>query len=742
MDASGERSIAFHTGGAPFLGVASTGDYATIVHLPPGELRPPAQVDAPPGIDNLPFRVGRFVGRAGELERLDAALTAPGRGAVLVVDGLGGVGKSTLAAHWAATRSHGLTPVRWITADSPATVQRGLAKLATTLQPALDEVLTQEQLAERALQWLATHTGWLLILDNVNNLADIAPLLARASTGRVLITSRLTVWPAGTTVVRLDVLTPAESIGLLTRSATRTDPGRDMDRAEHLCEELGHLPLAVNQAGAYIAEADITPRAYLELLADYPADMYREEGSGELDEGGRTIARIWRITLERLTDTPLAGQVLRTIAWYAPDGIPRTLLAPLDNPPAVHRAVMRLAAYSMITVSCGTLRVHRLVQAVSRTPDPTDPHCTPDLIDQARQNATTALCIALPQTWETPDTWPVWRTLLPHIDALACHTDPATDTDTTAAVLNVAGRFLDEQGQNTRALEHLQRAVAGAVRVLGEDHLATLTARNNLAGAHESVGDLARAIPLYEQTLADMVRMLGEDHPATLTTRNNLASAYESAGDLARAIPLYEQTLTDRVRVLGEDHPHTLTTRNNLAYAYESVGDLARAVPLCEQTLADMVRVLGEDHPHTLTTRHNLAGWRGQAGDPAGAVAAYEAVLADRKRVLGEDHPDTLTTRFLLAEWRGKAGDAAGAVAAYEAVLADRKRVLGPDHPDTLTTRGNLAWWLREAGHRREAMDITAALLTDRARVLGENHPDTVRARNNLERWQAEAEDS
>jgi hypothetical protein len=102
------------------------------------------------------------------------------------VHGLGGIGKSALAAHWAATRPHGHAPVRWINADSFAAVQQGLADLATALQPALAQALTAEALADRAAQWLATHAGWLLVLDNVNDPADIAGLLGRATTGRFL----------------------------------------------------------------------------------------------------------------------------------------------------------------------------------------------------------------------------------------------------------------------------------------------------------------------------------------------------------------------------------------------------------------------------------------------------------------------------------------------------------------------------------------------------------------------------
>ncbi len=67
-----------------------------------------------------------------------------------------------------------------------------------------------------------------------------------------------------------------------------------------------------------------------------------------------------------MADDPLAGQVLRILAWYAPEAISRALLDGLADPPALLRAVGRLAAYSMLTADAGTLAMHRLVQAVTR----------------------------------------------------------------------------------------------------------------------------------------------------------------------------------------------------------------------------------------------------------------------------------------------------------------------------------------------------------------------------------------
>ncbi|GEB60108.1 FxSxx-COOH system tetratricopeptide repeat protein [Streptomyces gardneri] len=771
IEASGKGSVVID---GHNYGLVMTGDGARAVELPAEALRPPAQVDAPPGLDDLPLHRGPFVGRTSELQRLDAALAAPGGVLVQAVHGLGGVGKSTLAAHWAATRSHGCVPIRWINADSPTGVHEGLVALATSLQPALAEALTQGALAEYALQWLATHTGWLLILDNVNDPGDIAPLLARAPGGRFLITSRLaTTWHDVTTVVRLDVLDQAEAVDLLTRRAATTAPGRNMDGAAELCAELGYLPLAVEQAGAYLAQNLLTtPRAYLDLIGRDPAMMY-DQGAVGIDPE-RTIARIWRATLNRITaDQPLAADLLRTLAWYAPDHIPAELLGDITEP-VVNAAVGLLTAYSMITAdpATGTLSMHRLVQAVARTPDPDDAHRQPQDIDAAQHHAIVGL--SLPDS--THSNRAAWFRLAPHVAAYCRNAPAATDSPWVARALNNMGVFLDTEGFNTEAVRYLERAFdfhqrPGKSRSNPEAH----AVRGNLAIAYGNAGFPRVSLPLAWQSLQDNINALGEEHPRSLTALNNVAGALYRDGRLADATSLYERSLQLHTATLGADHPHTLTARNNMAIAYQRLGRVRDAVTLLEENLRTRKRVLGEDHPQTLLARVNLAdaykvgGRLGDAlrcfaenadscrkflgaahpttlasdegiaavyqahGETGRAIALLEETLLARRRLHGDCDPRTLECRNQLAQAYQAAGDLPRAIGYFEENVTLKTDAFGEDAPTTLLARNNLAHaLLGKAGHACQAVRVFEDNLARRERVLGPTHPDTLVSLRNL----------
>ncbi|MEU9742551.1 tetratricopeptide repeat protein [Micromonospora chersina] len=719
--AEGDGSIAANSN----FGIQSTGANATNTLVQLSQIPGPAVVESPPGTHNLPTpAAGMFVGRDDALTGLDHTLAAGGGVIGQAVHGLGGVGKTELALRYAHRHLSEYRLVWWVSAETSDQLTDGVAGLARRLTsvPALVDGYRW------AVGWLQCHDGWLLVLDNVEDPAILRDLLgAVQGHGQVLVTTRRAlatpVWGRlGLAPLRLGVLDRAASVELLVGLTGRVE---EKAEAGLLAAELGDLPLALEQAGAFIAQEDWTISAYRQELAGRPGRAYAATAQGF--DTQRAVDRVWALTMDRAgARAERAGWVMATLAYLAPEPLPVTVLTGGDqDPEAVEEAIRVLASYSMLTRHGGTIEVHRLVQAVTRAHD----------TDQAKHQQAVALLLAQavpPEPTTNVAGWPVLALLLPHIDALDRTTPHDQRSQEMLYTLNETARYLEGQGQLDRAIDLYEQLAANYLRVLGADHLHTLIARNNLAGAYQSVGRLAEAIDLFEQVTADCLRVLGADHPSTLIARSNLAYAHQAVGRLAEAIDLYEQVTADRLRVLGTDHPGTLAARQNLAAAYRSAGRLAEAIDLFEQVTADYLRVLGADHPNMLTARNNLAGAYQSVGRLAEAIRLYEQVTADRLRVLGTDHPDTLAARQNLAAAYRSAGRLAEAIDLFEQVTADYLRVLGADHPDTLAARNSLAGAYQAVGRLAEAIDLYEQVTADYLRVLGADRPGTLAARNNL----------
>ncbi|MFF7238413.1 FxSxx-COOH system tetratricopeptide repeat protein, partial [Streptomyces collinus] len=721
LQATGARSMA--VGGD--VGVAVTGDGARVVMLPAAAVRWAKEVEAPPGAANLPGSAsGVFVGRQDELAQLRRLLADEGEAAVTqmfgarAIHGLGGIGKSTLALHYAHAYRRRYTLVWWINATSTEQLVTSLAALAVRLCPQWAASAGVEERAAWAMLWLQWHPGWLLVFDNVEDPADMCHYLGTLPDGHHLATSRTaTGWHTIAPTMSLGLLDAQAAVDLLCTLALGAEHVPTLAQrgdAADLAAALGYLPLALEQAGAYLFETGTSLSDYRRMLG-----RVMDAAAGGIDPE-RTIARIWHHTLTAVERrNPQAVTLLKAIAWLAPEDIPRTLLAPLcPDPLTLGEALGTLWAYNMIAYSADrqAINVHRLVQTVLRHQS-----ADSDGYPPGRRDAEHLIQQALPA--QDSDTLQ-WERLLSHVIAVADSTPAHSPASTDIAdAYSATAHYLYRHGRDAHTIPLRTAVIAQCEQVLGDTHPDTLRSRNNLASAYRAAGDLGRAIPLYEATLAQCERVLGDTHPDTLTSRNNLAYAYRAAGDLERAIPLYEATLAQCEQVLGDTHPDTLTSRNNLAYAYRAAGNLGRAIPLYEATLAQREQVLGDTSPQTLTSRNNLAGAYQVAGDLGRAIPLYETTLAQREQVLGDTHPDTLTSRNNLAYAYQAAGDLERAIPLYEATLAQFEQVLGDTSPQTLTGRNNLAGAYQVAGDLGRAIPLYEATLAQFEQVLGDTHP-------------------
>ncbi|MFI0879613.1 FxSxx-COOH system tetratricopeptide repeat protein [Streptomyces parvus] len=724
----------------------------------------PCEVTWPLEIGAVPALASAFQPRSALRERVDA-VRVQGVGAVLtqVLSGGGGVGKSQLAAAYASEALHdGTDLVLWAPAVEVQQVVTLYAQAAALVSAPGARGDDPERDARALLSWLATtDRRWLVVLDDITDPAGIAGWwpASRTGTGWVLATTRLAdaaLTGNGRKRVLVDVYTPDEAADYLCARLTDDDAEHLLDETvEDLAAALGHLPLALGHAAAYMLNQDLPCAQYLALFNDNnrPLKHVLPEAA-DADGYGRQIATTLLLSLDAAQQTEPAGLALAALQFAAhldPAGHPHalwgtpTVLAHLTE----HRTSARKAsddAPEPVTAeeTAAVLRVLHRYALIS-----SDRHQEPRAVRihaltarAARETTSTemltslakATADALMHIWPNPDQ--------PHpalAATLRTNTDQLHQTcgnhlwrSQGRQALYRAGRSLLDAGLLSAATVYGERLNDLSPRILGPEHPDTFQARTYLAHAYWQAGRTDEATTLQEDVLANLEIILGPEHPDTLTARNNLASTYWQAGRTDEATTLQEDVLANLEIILGPKHPDTLTARNNLASTYRQAGRTTEATTLFEAVIADQERILGPEHPHTLKTRNNLANAYRQAGRTDEAITLLKAVIADQERILGPGQTDTLKTCNSLAAAYWQAGRTDEATSLQDAVIAEWERTLGPEHPHTLTARNNLATNYQQAGRTDEAITLLKAVIADQERILRPEHPHTLTARNNL----------
>ncbi|MBT2369280.1 tetratricopeptide repeat protein, partial [Streptomyces sp. ISL-10] len=556
-----------------------------------------------------------------------------------VLAGDGGVGKSQLAAalarelrDQARSEEGNLDLLVWANATEPDQIITAYADAAERL--GLPDGTSGDLVAaaQAFLAWLpTTERRWLIVLDDITDPAAVDALWPDGShrNGWVLATTRRTdalLSGQGRKLIRLDMYTSDEARAYIRRRLT--DAGHphlyDSDEASQLAEELGHLPLALGHAAAYMINKRCGIGDYLRRFRDTGNKLNDLLPPNADTEGyGRPVTTALLISLSAVQTadtTSLARPLLELIALMDPLGHPADLWTtppvrkylrtsrparrrwlrrrrPAVTEEEIHAALDCLRTYALISqdTAQAPIRVHALTARAIRETLPVQ------VLPAIAHTAADAILSLWPDLdhndRDLSAALRVNAMLLDH------HTHPWLWKPAAHGCIYKVSASLTAVGLYEQALAYDQKTAQQSCDILGPDHPDTLSARSYLAVSYGDAGRNLEALELEEGVLADRERLLGPDHPDTLTARQNLAVSYSDAGRNEEALELEERVLADRERLLGPDHPDTLTARQNLAVSYRSVGRNLEALDLRERVLADRERLLGRDHRDTLTAR-------------------------------------------------------------------------------------------------------------------------------------------
>ncbi|WP_395091363.1 tetratricopeptide repeat protein [Armatimonas sp.] len=699
-----------------------------------------------------------FVGRRAELAALSQAFE---RHQKTYLFGLGGMGKTQTALEYAhASAASYPLGILWVRAESAATLDEEYRSVAYVLRLPQAETPDISVVREAVRQELSTHDDYLLVLDNVEDLQTIAPYLPTGGGGQVLITTRIhQIVPKDAGVSLQELNDDAGADLLLTRAGHDPQGSPERKAAKKFSHTVDGLPLALDQAGAYIAASVSTVASYQALYAQSGARLRKRRGA-QAGISHESVATTFEVAVQRIGEVwpedsedeetaavarEAAIEFLRVCAFLAPDDIPDVILKqagshlsePLQKCAAdalvYDVTIQRLLKFSLMSVRTdesyvyGTqlFSLHRLVQDVILDGLTEEEH------SQYQQLAITAVSQSHPTDWNTR-----WD----HYSHLASHSQKITDiifrhgieTEHAGLLCNQLGFHKERQADYATVLPLYKRALSIRETSPGANHPDTAESLNNLGALYRIQGNYAAALPLFERALSICEMSLGANHPNTATSLNNLAMLYESQGNYAAALPLFERALLISEMSLGADHPNTATSLNNLAGLHKSQGDYAAALPLFERALLISEMSLGANHPDTATSLNNLAMLYKSQGNYAAALPLFERALLISEMSLGADHPDTATSLNNLAGLHESQGNYAAALPLSERALLICETSLGADHPDTAGSLSNLAGLHESQGDYAAALPLFERALSIREMSLGANHPSTATSLNNL----------
>ncbi len=681
---------------------------------------------------NVPFaRNPYFTGREQLLDELAQALATDDQ--TRMISGPGGVGKTETAVEFAYRYRDRYEAVFWIRSDTAAEVRACLRQISQLLDLDESDALDEDVTAQAVHRWLEQNRAWLLVFDNADDPAELQALVPPRPRGHVLLTSRahtLTTLDIGEPL-QMEILPREESVAFLRRRAQREtlDP-EEATAANDLAEELGDLPLALEQAGAFISQRDNRIQDYLK--------SYRKRSHALLDQVQPTASEkrspvtiTWDLNLQAVEEeSPAAADLLRASAFFAPDSIPfellmeggselgETLATALEGAGedclVVENLLHPLFRYSLIgrNAEARAFNVHRLVQ---------------ELLKQAMDKPAAAMWAgrairavgrALPSA--DFENWPSCERLQPHVRVAA---EFGSETEEASIALHKAALYCAIRRRYREAEPLFQQSLAICERVLGSEHAEVGITLTNLANLYRSQRRLEEAEPLFLRAMVIYEKTLDPEHPEVGITLNSLALLYSDQFRLEEAEPLLLRSLAIREKALGPEHRDVATALNNLAELYHGQGRSEEAEQLFQQSLEIFEKILGPEHPEVATTLNNLAELYRDQRRFQQAAPLFQRSMTIYERVFGIEHPSVATSLDNQAQLCHSQGRYGRAEPRYQRALAIREKVYSPEHPDIAITLNNLAALYRIQGRFEEAEPLFQRALTIWKNGFGSDHP-------------------
>ena len=705
--------------------------------------------------------------------------------------GMAGIGKTQTALEYVHSNRNYYRSIFWISGADRTALLDGFREIASEMgrQHATDSDPTAT--AIWVLEQLRNRRRSLLIIDHLNNASVVDRLLPdNNSKCHTLITMRnsnaFSIQAVGVEVDLLHADEALEMFLLSSNTSLKSNAKRFRATAKMIVDELGRLPLAIEQAGAYIRETGRSLDEFLSIYCENRAMIHKwvPDGNRNYDY---TIATVWEMSSNHIkngTECPEAVSLLNLFAFLSTDTIPFDLVQAgsesfdgnlrnvINNTVQFDlcvRVLERLALVRRIPDK-RAVSIHRLVQETVQ-----------DGLEKQQQfqwwETVAKMCLKvfpIPPTRETLSTCrSTFRPYEKHVlnallaapvlasEALAMCAERLTQFLVCDGQVEVATRLswktylISEAlgGPPERILETVNclkmlykcQGKWNEVAVMQHKALDVLglvkfeDAREQIKEASDETTSASTLIPMLRSpgqcyTASTVLRFLlnwvkavyGDNHPKTFEAMGDLALALGGEARWNEARMLQKRVLEGHTKMRGEQHELTLHSMNTLALIFIKQGEWRQAIQLLQYVTELSPKVLGDRHLLTLEAMNNLAMVYWSAKELDKAVNLQEKAVDRTVAELGYLHENTVRSMHYLAMMYQDQGQWGKAASLQEFMLENGEVLCGDLNLESLKFIQNLILSYQKLGKRREAIEL--AKIAEEATMVADRttHPEAL----------------
>ncbi|MDP8269638.1 MAG: tetratricopeptide repeat protein [Candidatus Tenebribacter davisii] len=300
-------------------------------------------------------------------------------------------------------------------------------------------------------------------------------------------------------------------------------------------------------------------------------------------------------------------------------------------------------------------------------------------------------------------------------------------------IMTNLGSDYENLGKYKEARDYMEQVLSVAGEIFGDNHQNIASMQSNLAIVYGSLGEYTKARELLELALKSAIENFGEKHPTVAVSQSNLANVYLSLGEYAKARDLLKLALKSDIENFGEKHPNVAVDQSNLANVYGSLGEYTQARDLLALALKSARENFGEKHPNVAVDQSNLANVYGSLGEYTQARDLLALALKSAIENFGEKHPNVAAHQSNLALVYISLGEFAKARDLLVLALKSDMDNFGEKHPNVATRYNNLGGLYLEAKEYDLAWNHFHKALSISKIVWGEEHPNTITIKNSIE---------